>query len=146
MHTTGNNQLPKINRMNPIRLQSEPSPSLRQKEIVRDYLQRLDQHIVDLKNGLAESTFQIKDFADLLHIHPTHLSNTIAQVLGQSPCDLYEQRLIKISKELLLTTSRPIAEIARQLYYDPSNFTKFFKHFEGITPKRFREENLGIGA
>jgi AraC-like DNA-binding protein len=32
-------------------------------------------------------------------------------------------------------------EIARHLTFDPSNFTKFFKHFEGITPKKFREQS-----
>jgi AraC family transcriptional regulator, regulatory protein of adaptative response / methylphosphotriester-DNA alkyltransferase methyltransferase len=126
--------------------QTLPAISLRQKEIVKDYLTQLDQHIADLKNGKAEGTFEIKDFADLLHIHPTHLSNTIAQVVGLSPCDLYEKRLVALSKELLLTTNQPIANIARQLFYDPSNFTKFFKHFEGITPKQFREENLGSKA
>lgn len=113
--------------------------SLRQQAIVRDYLFQLDKHIADLKNGSAEKTFEIKELADLLHIHPTHLSNTLSQVLGQSPCDLYEQRLIKVAKELLQETNLPIGNIARQLFYDPSNFTKFFKHFEGVTPKQFRE-------
>ena len=111
------------------------SSSVRQREIVSNYLVELDKHIADLKSGKAENTFEIKDLAELLHIHPTHLSNTISQVLGQSPCDLYEQRLVSLAKDLLLTTTKPISEIARQMDYDPSNFTKFFKHFEGITPK-----------
>jgi AraC family transcriptional regulator, regulatory protein of adaptative response / methylphosphotriester-DNA alkyltransferase methyltransferase len=115
--------------------------TLRQKEIVKDYLKELDKHIADLKNGSAENTFEIKEFADILHIHPTHLSNTISEVLGKSPCDLYEQRLVAVSKELLLSSNLPIGQIAQQLFYDPSNFTKFFKHFEGITPKQFREAN-----
>lgn len=118
--------------------------SPRQKEIVRDFLVQLDKHMAQLKDGLADRTFEIRDFAELLHIHPTHLSNTLAEVLGQSPCDLYENRLILLSKELLSTTSLPIAAIARQLYFDPSNFTKFFKHFEGITPKEFRQVNSKI--
>jgi AraC family transcriptional regulator, regulatory protein of adaptative response / methylphosphotriester-DNA alkyltransferase methyltransferase len=118
-----------------------PPVTLRQKEIVNNYLKELDKHIADLKNGIAESTFEIKEFADILHIHPTHLSNTISQVLGLSPCDLYEQRLVTVSKELLLSSNLPIGQIAQQLFYDPSNFTKFFKHFEGITPKQFREAN-----
>ena len=50
-----------------------------------------------------------------------------------------ERKLMDIAKELILTTDLAIAEIARQLTFDPSNFTKFFKHFEGITPKKFRE-------
>lgn len=122
-------------------VQIDSDISLRQKQIVEEYRKQLDKHIDELRNGLAEKTFEIKDLADLLHIHPTHLSNTLNQVLGASPCDLYENQLVELSKELLLTTNKPIAEIARQLYYDPSNFTKFFKNYTGHTPKEFRKEN-----
>lgn len=115
--------------------------SVRQKEIVASYLQQLDLHLSDLKVGLAEKTFEIKDLADLLFVSPKHLSNTIQEVLGKSPCDIYEERLIEISKELLLTTNKPISHIAQSLTFDPSNFTKFFKSFEGKTPKQFRELN-----
>jgi AraC family transcriptional regulator of adaptative response / methylphosphotriester-DNA alkyltransferase methyltransferase len=125
-------------------VQTSPAISARQKEIVRNYLTVLDKHISDLKTGEAQSSYEIKEFADQLHIHPTHLSNTIHQVLGQSPCDLFEQRLIMVAKDLLQNTTRPVGEIAHQLFYDPSNFTKFFKHFEGITPKQFRQENIKI--
>ena len=63
----------------------------------------------------------------------------IKEELKKSPCDIYEKKLMGIAKELILTSDLSIAEIARQLTFDPSNFTKFFKHFEGITPKQFRE-------
>lgn len=115
--------------------------SVRQKEIVASYLQQLDLHLSDLKVGLAEKTFEIKDLAELLFVSPKHLSNTIQEVLGKSPCDIYEERLIEISKELLLTTNKPISHIAQTLTFDPSNFTKFFKSYEGNTPKQFRELN-----
>lgn len=108
-------------------------------EIMSQYLAELDKHLDELKTGKAHSTFEIKHIASILHIHPTHLSNTIQEQLGKSPCDIYEQKLVDIAKELILTTDLSIAEIARQLTFDPSNFTKFFKHFEGITPKKFRE-------
>jgi AraC-like DNA-binding protein len=32
-----------------------------------------------------------------------------------------------------------VADIAASLTYDPSNFTKFFKRFAGLTPKQYRE-------
>ena len=114
------------------------TPSLRQKEIVKDYIENLDRHIQDLKEGKAERAFEIRDLARILHVHPVHLSNTIKEVTGQSTCDFYEERLVQVSKELLLETNLPIAQIAAQLTYDPSNFTKFFKHFTGMTPKQFR--------
>ncbi|HEY0054794.1 MAG TPA: helix-turn-helix transcriptional regulator [Pedobacter sp.] len=115
--------------------------SARQQEIVKQYMYELDKHLTDLKQGKAESTFEIKDLAALLFIHPTHLSNTIHEVLGKSPCDIYEERLIEIAKELILSTNRPIAHIAQTLTFDPSNFTKFFKSYLGTTPKKFREAN-----
>jgi AraC family transcriptional regulator, regulatory protein of adaptative response / methylphosphotriester-DNA alkyltransferase methyltransferase len=118
-----------------------PILSSRKKEITRQYLKELDKHIARLKAGEATTVLEIKDFAAMLHVHPVHLSNTIKEVTGQSTCDLYEERLLNISKELLLTTSLPISQIAIQLTYDPSNFTKFFKQYTGTTPKKFREEN-----
>lgn len=118
------------------------APSYRKKEITKQYLQELDKHIADLKDGKIDRAKEIRDFASILHIHPVHLSNTVKEVTGVSTCDLYENRLLAISKELLLTTDQSIAAIARQLTYDPSNFTKFFKAFTGLTPKQFRQNNL----
>ena len=113
----------------------------RSKEIVAQYLIEIEKHMRDLKSGAAATTFQIKDLAALLHIHPVHLSNTIQEELGRSPCDIYEERLIGIAKELITGTDLSIAAIARQLTFDPSNFSKFFRHFEGMTPTQFRDKH-----
>jgi AraC family transcriptional regulator, regulatory protein of adaptative response / methylphosphotriester-DNA alkyltransferase methyltransferase len=116
--------------------------SSRKKEIVQQYLAELDKHIQQLKEGKADKALEIKDFAGMLYVHPVHLSNTIKEVTGLSTCNLYENRLLDVSKELLLTTILPIAQIARQLTYDPSNFTKFFKTYTGTTPKKFRDQHI----
>ena len=113
--------------------------STRQQEIIDNYTAMLDKHAAELKAGTAERTLEINDFAQMLFIHPRHLSNTIQEVLGVSPCSLYEERLVQISKELVLESNESIASIARHLMYDPSNFSKFFKSYTGFTPKQFRE-------
>lgn len=118
--------------------------SSRKKEIAADYLSRLDEHIQQLKEGKAERALEIRDLAAMLHVHPVHLSHTIKEVTGQSTCSLYEERLVRIAKELLLTTNLPVAQIARQMTYDPSNFTKFFKHYTGTTPKKFRDQHHNL--
>lgn len=120
---------------------SKPA-SPRQSEIARDFLVLLDRHMEELKQGQANRTMELNEFADALHIHPTHLSNTIHEVLQCSPCSIYEEKLMNIARELLLTTNKPIGVIAGLLTYDPSNFTKFFKHYEGITPKAFRLQHV----
>lgn len=119
------------------------SKMTRPNEIVEKYLFELDKHMVELKDGKAESTFQIKDLAELLFIHPTHLSNTIHDLLGKSPCDIYEEKLMNISKELILASNDPISKIAQTLTFDPSNFSKFFKRFENMTPKQYRNLHSG---
>lgn len=114
----------------------------RKEEIVAEYITLLDKHIDELKAGDATDALEINDFAAMMHIHPRHLSNTLKEVLNKSPCSLYEARLLRISKELILETDDSIASIARHLTYDPSNFSKFFKSYTGTTPKKFRDEHL----
>jgi len=72
----------------------------RPQEITVRYLVELDKHIDDLRFGRAERSFEAQDLAEKLHVYPTHLSNTLHQVLGQSPCDLYESRLLALAKDL----------------------------------------------
>jgi AraC family transcriptional regulator, regulatory protein of adaptative response / methylphosphotriester-DNA alkyltransferase methyltransferase len=114
-------------------------PSARQQQLATAYLSLLDQHLAELKSGQAEQVFTIAEFAAQLFVHPIHLSNTIKTVTGFSTCDLFEDKLLRIAKELLLETNQSIAAIARQLHYDPSNFNKFFKSYEGVTPGTFRK-------
>lgn len=116
--------------------------SPRQREIMAEYIRLLDEHMVLLKAGEVEQMLEISDFADMLHIHPVHLSNTIKAVTGRSSCSLFEERLVNVSKELLLSGSLSIKAVAMQMTYDPSNFTKFFKKFTGQSPKEFRAQNL----
>lgn len=120
-------------------LKASKISSVRQREIVSDYIQKLDEHILALKTGTEVRAREINEFADMLHIHPVHLSNTIKEVTGQSSCSLFEERLVQASKDLLLQSHVSIKEVAIRLTYDPSNFTKFFKRFTGLTPKQFRE-------
>lgn len=115
--------------------------SPRQKEIYDQYLRQLDAHMQELKEGKVERVLEIREFAALLHVHPVHLSNTIKEVSGKSTCSFYEDRLLELAKELLLT-NKTIAQVAAQLTYDPSNFTKFFKQYTGITPKQFRQQAI----
>lgn len=111
----------------------------RQHEITADFLAILDRHLADLLAGRVTEMYEIRDVADEMSIHPTHLSNTIRLTTGYAPCYFFERKIMTIARRLLETTQQSVAEIARTLTYDPSNFTKFFKHFQGITPKRYRE-------
>ncbi|WP_374441136.1 helix-turn-helix domain-containing protein [Epilithonimonas sp.] len=115
----------------------------RQKEITNDFLKIIDQNLADVLSGKSENIYEIRDVAELMHIHPRHLSNTIKLVTGHSPCSFFENKILDIAKQNLRDNKMRIAEIAQLLTYDPSNFTKFFKRFSGMTPKQYREMHLG---
>lgn len=112
----------------------------RQHEITRDFLNEVEKHLADIVEGRKIDMYEIRDFAEILHIHPTHLSNTIKLTTGNAPCFYFEEKIMNAAKTLLKDNSKSINEIAVLLTFDPSNFTKFFKRFAGITPKQYREQ------
>ena len=115
---------------------------IRQKEITADFLKIVDENLVDVLSGRSEEIYEIRDVAELLHIHPRHLSNTIKLVTGHSPCSFVENKILDIVKFHLEENQLSIGEIAKMLTYDPSNFIKFFKKYIGVTPKEYRENQL----
>ena len=117
----------------------EKNISNRKIEIANQFLAVLDNHLNELKTGQVEKSLELNEIAERLFIVPNHMSDTVSEVLGKSCCEIYENKLIEISKELLENSNKAINEIARTLDYDPSNFTKFFKHFTGLTPSQYRK-------
>jgi AraC family transcriptional regulator, regulatory protein of adaptative response / methylphosphotriester-DNA alkyltransferase methyltransferase len=114
----------------------------RKDEITIECLKDLDKHLKDIVSGKADEMFEINDFAKILYIHPTHLSNTIKLATGKSACYYFEEKLLNIAKSMLQKNETTISSIASLLTYDPSNFTKFFKRFAHTTPTKYREEFL----
>jgi AraC family transcriptional regulator of adaptative response / methylphosphotriester-DNA alkyltransferase methyltransferase len=111
----------------------------RQQEITADFLAEVDKHLADILSGKTGKMYHIKDFAALLTIHPVHLSNTIKMTTGHSPCYFYEEKLMDEARRRLQEGKLTIAEIADRLTFDTSNFTKFFKRSEGVTPSAYRQ-------
>lgn len=114
----------------------------RQHEITQEYLDLVDLHLADILAQRITGMFEIRDFAEKMHIHPTHLSNTIKLTTGQSPCYFFEGKIMDIARRMLKENQQSVASIATLLTFDPSNFSKFFKRFQGINPKQYREQEL----
>lgn len=112
----------------------------RKHEITNGFLEEIDKHLADLLAGRVEDMFEIKEFADVLHIHPIHLTNTVKLVTGNHPCHYFENKILEIARQKLEENELSINKIASLLTYDPSNFTKWFKKFQGVTPTQYRKE------
>ena len=121
----------------------EKNITSRKIEIANQFLAVLDKHLTELKTGQVEKSLELNEIAERLFIAPNHMSDTVSEVLGKSCCEIYENKLIEISKEMLENSNKPINEIARTLDYDPSNFTKFFKNYTRLTPSQYRKSKTG---
>lgn len=112
----------------------------RQAEITESFLRVMHEHMDNFMAGRIEEMVHIKDIADVMCLHPTHVSNIVKLHTGLHPCHFYELRILKEAKALLADPALSIREIAARLTYDNSNFTKFFRAFEGITPTEYRQQ------
>lgn len=112
----------------------------RNREITETYLRFLDNHIENVVNGKDPDFMELNQIASALFISHSHLSDTIQKTMGHHPCHFYDLKIVDKAKALLEETNLSIAEIAKILTYDPSNFSKFFKKFTGQTAGDFRKQ------
>ncbi len=113
----------------------------RGEEITMKYFDFLDHHVDDVISGRTDEFMELNEIASALAVSHKHLTDTIQKEKGNHPCHFYDEKIIEKAKALLTGTTLPIAHIAMKLTYDPSNFSKFFKKWTGMTPGDFRNSS-----
>lgn len=89
------------------------------------------------------TTKSVKEYADLIHVSEKRLSNATSAILGKSPKEIINERVILEAKRLLVHTNQSIKEISFHLGFgETTNFIKYFKLQTGNTPTEFRESHL----
>lgn len=89
---------------------------------------------------LPEAWLSIGDLAAQLDVGETTLRQRFHQVLGQSPVAYLRQRRIDRACRLLVTTTRPVGELATVCgFADAPYFCRTFKRLTGQTPLSYRE-------
>jgi AraC family transcriptional regulator len=81
----------------------------------------------------------IRQVANSVGVHPTHLARVFRSFLGCTPGDLLRTRRLEKAAELLLSTETSLAEIALESgYSDQAQFTKAFRQMHGAPPGIYR--------
>lgn len=82
---------------------------------------------------------KVNEFADLLNTTPQNLNILCRKQIGKSASEIITNQILLEAKRYILHTDNTINEIAEILSFsDTSNFIKFFKRHENITPIQFR--------
>ena len=85
----------------------------------------------------------INRYASELSIPVNRLNKASFQTIGKSPKQLIDERILLEAKRLLAHSTLSIKEIAFELGFDePTNFIKYFRKHNHITPAEFRQKML----
>lgn len=102
--------------------------------------QTLMRKFMQLVNNFYLEKRTIEEYANLLHVTPNYLSQSIKSISGKNALTYINDRVLEEARSLILFTEMDIAEIAWQLNFsDPANFGKFFKKHTHQTPLEFRK-------
>jgi len=93
----------------------------------------------DIKDNF-KSQKKVKFYANKQNISPKTLNLAVRQTVDKSAKQFINEYVILSAKRLLINSNLTSSEIAYELGFDePTNFTKFFKKAEKISPTMFRK-------
>lgn len=112
------------------------------KDVIVRFERLLDEYFdseAPQENGLPS----VKYFADKVFLSPNYFSDMISKQTGKTVTEYIQDKLIGRAKELLLSTSKPMSEIAYSLGFQyPQHMSRMFKRIVGITPNKFRIQGV----
>ncbi|CAM3958859.1 response regulator [Mesobacillus thioparans] len=95
--------------------------------------------MIYIERNLKEE-FTLKDVAAHVHLNPSYFSVLFKEQVDLNFSEYVTRRRIQRSKELVLSTTLPINEIAEEVGYKTAKyFIKIFKEIEGMTPSAYRK-------
>lgn len=104
-----------------------------------------DFEYVIMFKDLLETEFrkvkQVSSYAEQLIVSAKRLNQATAKVLGKTPKELIDDRVMLEAKRRLVYTDESVKEIGFGLGFDePTNFIKYFRKHSDTTPVEFREQ------
>jgi AraC-like DNA-binding protein/mannose-6-phosphate isomerase-like protein (cupin superfamily) len=114
-------------------------------------------HHSDLKSFAVYDTFRklvekhytriktVEEYAYMMNLSKKVIDKSIQSIIGQTAKQYIIDRLLLEIKSYLIQGDLMNYEIADILGFDsPANMTKFFKRYEGISPKKFKEKATSL--
>lgn len=102
------------------------------------------RRIVEQVTGMLADHYRedlsLEACAEQFHTSPYTLSRAFKQILGINYVDYLQRLRMDKAKDLLISTTLKIQEVADKVGYQHSYFNKVFKTETGLTPTQYREK------
>ena len=83
----------------------------------------------------------VRYFAEKVFLSPNYFGDMIRKQTGKTVSEHIQTKLIDRAKELLLSSSKPMSEIAYSLGFQyPQHMSRMFKRVVGCTPNEYRSD------
>lgn len=103
------------------------------------------KHAMDYISHHYNERIRINELADYIGVNRSYLSNSFKKAIGCSPQEYLINLRMEKSKSMLRKTDKPIYEISNSVgYTDQLAFSKIFKHYYGVSPREYREQETEL--
>lgn len=108
------------------------------KDVIVRFERLLDEYF-DSPAPQEEGLPTVKYFAEKVFLSPNYFGDMISKQTGRTASEYIQGKVIERAKELLLSTTKPVSEIAYNLGFQyPQHMSRMFKRLVGHTPNEYR--------
>jgi len=108
----------------------------------RNYSLLIQKVITQIESDIA-SDLSLNNLSKIFEVNPSYLSSLFKKETGSTLTDYVNKMRVERAKELLISTNIQIQNIAQRCgMLDVNYFTKTFKKYTELTPKKYREKYM----
>ena len=109
-------------------------------------LHRVDQikSVLEYIDANFSSPLSLEKLAGVVGMNPKYFCRVFSRLTHQSPMDYVNFYRIEQAAYLLSSTSLSVTAVAMECgFWESSYFTKVFRKYKGVTPKKYRQTSVG---
>jgi AraC-like DNA-binding protein len=101
--------------------------------------------IIDYMNTNYNKKISRTDFAEIMHVHPSHLDKKFRNAFKQTPMEMLREIRVKKAADLLQTSDYSLEVIATMCgLVDAAYLSRNFKHTFSVSPGEYRKQRAKI--
>lgn len=104
-------------------------------------LDKLNEVLLYMRTHMSER-LTVQQLAEVMHLHPNYFISYFREHIGESPVQYMNRMRVEQAKQLLLSSTMSITEIAASIGMDVYYFSRVFKQSTGFSPSVYKGSSI----